>query len=226
MALDDSPNRNDGREYQVCPGVEVLRPSQAVFIGCLLFLLPGINAAFEILVVYPLLHQKLWGKRARASLLALTCHSTLCTCSPSPTRVSRLLSLDPNQLCIALYKDILFSDDYDGGVGVRPPIQVFVQHSDESPSSLAAEVPPPEGRYREWNLKTAKSNSTGKLWRLRDVKLQSNSDGKDVFMFLNHEPVAKAAEKEGKVVVEKVETKKGKMTSSTHEKHYVINRVS
>ncbi|KAK7407256.1 hypothetical protein VNO78_09000 [Psophocarpus tetragonolobus] len=123
-------------------------------------------------------------------------------------------------------QDLLFSNDYDGGAGVRPPIQVFVQHPDESPSSSAAEPPPPEGTYCEWNPKTAKSNSTGfsKLWRFRDVKLRSNSDGKDAFVFLNHAPTAKATEKERNVVIKKVEAKKGKTASSAHEKHYVMSR--
>ncbi|XP_047154025.1 uncharacterized protein LOC124825466 [Vigna umbellata] len=75
-------------------------------------------------------------------------------------------------------QDLLFSDDYDGGV--HPPLTLFVEHPEESllPSPSATEkltaAPPPEGSYCEWNPKSAvKSNSTGfsKLWRFRDVKL-------------------------------------------------------
>ncbi|WVZ10021.1 hypothetical protein V8G54_014551 [Vigna mungo] len=129
-------------------------------------------------------------------------------------------------------QDLLFSDDYDGGV--HPPLTLFVEHQEESlsPSPSATDkltaAPPPEGSYCEWNPKSAvKSNSTGfsKLWRFRDVKLRSNSDGKDTFVFLNHAPAAKPAEKARNVVVKKVEVKKGKTTaSSAHEKHYVMNR--
>ncbi|ESW29442.1 hypothetical protein PHAVU_002G071000 [Phaseolus vulgaris] len=130
-------------------------------------------------------------------------------------------------------QDLLFSDDYDGGV--HPPINLFVEHPEDSLSPSMSpstgklvESPPPEGSYCEWNPKAAvKSNSTGfsKLWRFRDVKLRSNSDGKDTFVFLNHAPAAKPAEKARGVMVKKVEVKKGKTTSSSaHEKHYVMNR--
>ncbi|KAK7307222.1 hypothetical protein VNO77_40089 [Canavalia gladiata] len=120
-------------------------------------------------------------------------------------------------------QDLLFSDDYDGKDG--PLKKVFVQHPDDSPSP-SEEAAPPEGPYCEWTPKTAvKSNSTGfsKLWRFRDVKLRSNSDGKDTFVFLNHAPAAKK-EKTRNVVVKKNEVRKGKTASSAHEKHYVMNR--
>ncbi|KAG5062066.1 hypothetical protein GLYMA_02G035200v4 [Glycine max] len=126
-------------------------------------------------------------------------------------------------------QDLLFSDDYNGGDGLRLPIKVFVEHADVSPSPSEATTPA-EGTYCEWNPKAAvKSNSTGfsKLWRFRDVKLRSNSDGKDAFVFLNHAPAAKPAEKASSVVVKKVEVKKGKTTTaaaSAHEKHYVMSR--
>ncbi|XP_020217808.1 uncharacterized protein LOC109801205 [Cajanus cajan] len=119
-------------------------------------------------------------------------------------------------------QDLLFSDEYDGGA----PIQVFVEHQDDAPSPSATE-PAAEGPYCEWTPKSAvKSNSTGfsKLWRFRDVKLRSSSDGKDAFVFLSNAPGAKA-EKARNVVVKKVEMRKGKTAlSSAHEKHYVMNR--
>ncbi|XP_027362022.1 uncharacterized protein LOC113869757 [Abrus precatorius] len=122
-------------------------------------------------------------------------------------------------------QDLLFSDVYDGADGLRPPIKkLFVEQQYDSPSPSAA--PAPEGPYCEWTPKTpGKSNSTGfsKLWRLRDVRLRSNSDGKDTFVFLNEAPAAKA-EKARNVVVKKVEVKKGKTAWSAHEKHYVMNR--
>ncbi|KAK7309691.1 hypothetical protein RJT34_06627 [Clitoria ternatea] len=125
-------------------------------------------------------------------------------------------------------RDLLSSDDYEGVGGIRSPVKkVFVQQPDDSPSSSSSSAAT-EGPYCEWTPKTAvKSNSTGfsKLWRLRDVKLRSNSDGKDAFVFLNHGP---KPEKERNVVVKKVEVRKTKTTtsstSSAHEKHYVMNR--
>ncbi|CAJ1931462.1 unnamed protein product [Sphenostylis stenocarpa] len=127
-------------------------------------------------------------------------------------------------------QDLLFSDDYDGGVS--PPMKLFVEDPEVSSSTtekLAAAPPPPlEGSYCEWNPKSAvKSNSTGfsKLWRFRDVKLRSNSDGKDTLVFLNQAPAAEPVGKARNVVVKKVEGKQGKKTaSSAHEKHYVMNR--
>lgn len=131
-------------------------------------------------------------------------------------------------------QDLLFADGDDFATGLRLPIKkVFVQQQDNSPSSTAAEASEselvaPEGPYCEWTPKaTAKSNSTGfsKLWRFKDPKLRSNSDGKDTFVFLNPPPAKaeKASSGEArKVVVKKV---KGKMTpSSAHEKLYMMNR--
>lgn len=74
-----------------------------------------------------------------------------------------------------------------------------------------------------------KSNSTGfsKLRRFRrDLKLRSNSDGKDAFVFLNPNNHAKP----NGTKVENVSVKKGnggkcKSTSSAHEKLYVMNRM-
>ena len=138
-------------------------------------------------------------------------------------------------------QNLLFSEDYDGGADLRPQLKkVFVQQQrDDSPSSSSAATAAeqPEGPYCQWLPKIAvKSNSTGfsKLWKLRDLKLRSNSDGKDAFVFLNHPPRAKAersSEKAGSGegrngVVKKVKVVKGKTTSSSsaHEKHYVTNR--
>lgn len=129
-------------------------------------------------------------------------------------------------------QDLLFADGDDFAAGPRSPIKkVFVQQSDDSPSSTAAEASeselatPPEGPYCEWAPKaTAKSNSTGfsKLWRFKDPKLRSNSDGKDTFVFLNPPPAKASSGEARKVVVKKV---KGKTTSSSaHEKLYMMNR--
>ncbi|KAG5067916.1 hypothetical protein JHK85_000293 [Glycine max] len=120
-------------------------------------------------------------------------------------------------------QDLLFSDDYDGGEGLRQPIKVFVEHKDE----FLSEAAPAEGAYCEWNPKAAvKSNSTGfsKLWRFRDVKLRSNSDGKDAFVFLNHAAPAKPAEKARSVVVKKGKTTTTTAAASAHEKHYIMSR--
>ncbi|XP_061357000.1 uncharacterized protein LOC133301386 [Gastrolobium bilobum] len=130
-------------------------------------------------------------------------------------------------------QDLLFSDDYDGGDGLRPPFKkVFVQHPDDYPSSssAAASSAPgvPDGPYCEWSPQTAvKSNSTGfsKIWRLRDLKLRCNSDGKDTFVFLNTASAAKAEKpRSGEAKNAVVKKVKGKTASSAHEKHYVMNR--
>lgn len=162
-------------------------------------------------------------------------------------------------------RDLLFSDGYDGSSPLRPPLRkVFVeQHGHFSSMSSESESDElegaPEGPYCEWSGKMAveassakckKSNSTGfsKLWRFRDAKIRSNSDGKDAFVFLNSPAtrstakpsisgmdaekavtVKAKAEKTNsggaqKGVVKKDEAGKSKTTSSAHEKHYVLNR--
>ncbi|KAJ1399479.1 hypothetical protein SESBI_30242 [Sesbania bispinosa] len=129
-------------------------------------------------------------------------------------------------------QNLLFADDYDGVSELSPKVKkVFVQQPDDSPSPSSSETAAvPEGPFCEWSPKTAvKSNSTGfsKLWRFREVKLRSNSDGKDAFVFLNP-PAAKtekASSEEAKnVAVKKVKVVKGKTASSAHEKHYVMSR--
>ncbi|KAE9613382.1 hypothetical protein Lal_00016377 [Lupinus albus] len=135
-------------------------------------------------------------------------------------------------------QDLLFSDDYDGASGIRSTIRkVFVQNQDNFPSSTAAEasesgsesnLEAPADSYCEWTPKSAvKSNSTGssKLWRFKEHKLRSNSDGKDAFVFF--QPPATDAEKASSVEVKNVVVKKvkGKTTSSSaHEKHYMMYR--
>ncbi|XP_054791773.1 uncharacterized protein LOC129297461 [Prosopis cineraria] len=154
---------------------------------------------------------------------------------------------------------LLFSEEYEGSSTPRPPLKkVFVEQRGQvsSSSSSESEEPdgPPEGSYCVWSGKMAveassakcnKSNSTGfsKLWRFRETKLRSNSDGKDAFVFLNpsdskstanpkssgaqSEKVAtmKASSGEAKnVVVKKVKGGNSKTTSSAHEKHYVMSR--
>ncbi|XP_074274424.1 uncharacterized protein LOC141598620 [Silene latifolia] len=63
-----------------------------------------------------------------------------------------------------------------------------------------------EGEYCEWSTSALtspemrkKCNSTGfsKLWRMKDLLVRSNSDGKDTFVFLNGKQ-AEAATEEGK----------------------------
>ncbi|XP_015965040.1 uncharacterized protein LOC107488786 [Arachis duranensis] len=118
-------------------------------------------------------------------------------------------------------QNLLFSDEYAGGAS----------------SSAVSTAAATEGPYCEWSPKMAgKSNSTGfsKLWKLRDHKLRSNSDGKDAFVFLSPPSTAKT-EKAGSgngAVKKAVKVTKGKTTttssssssSSAHEKHYVMNR--
>ncbi|CAL0314061.1 unnamed protein product [Lupinus luteus] len=134
-------------------------------------------------------------------------------------------------------RDLLLSDSYDSGL--QSPIKkVFVHKIDNYPSSTAAEGSEsgpqskstvPSEFYCEWTPKTAvKSNSTGlsKLWRFKEHKLRSNSDGKDTLV-LFHPPQAKA-EKGSSSEVRNVMVKKvkAKTTSSSlaHEKHYVMYR--
>ncbi|MED6106659.1 hypothetical protein PIB30_006284 [Stylosanthes scabra] len=138
-------------------------------------------------------------------------------------------------------QNLLFSDEYDGGAELRPPLKkLFMeqQQRDDAPSSSSSDATATtsEGPYCEWSPKMAgKSNSTGfsKLWKLRDQKLRSNSDGKDAFVFLNPPSTSTAKTEKagsGNVAVKKaVKVTKGKTTSSSssssaHEKHYVMNR--
>ncbi|XP_016202460.1 histone H3.v1 [Arachis ipaensis] len=138
-------------------------------------------------------------------------------------------------------QNLLFSDEYAGGAELRPPLKkVFMeqqQRDEASSSSAVSTAAATEGPYCEWSPKMAgKSNSTGfsKLWKLRDHKLRSNSDGKDAFVFLSPPSTAKT-EKAGSgngAVKKAVKVTKGKTTSSSsssssssaHEKHYVMNR--
>ncbi|XP_028754451.1 uncharacterized protein LOC114713933 [Neltuma alba] len=151
-------------------------------------------------------------------------------------------------------RSLLFGDGYDGSSAPRPPLKkVFVEQSGQfsSLSSASESDEPdgtPEGPYCEWSEKIAveassakcgKSNSTGfsKLWRFRETKLRSNSDGKDAFVFLNPSDnrstgvqpekavTTKTNSGEAKnVAVKKVKGGNSKTTSSAHEKHYVMNR--
>lgn len=126
-------------------------------------------------------------------------------------------------------QDLHFTDDYDYESGSRSPVKkIFVESpssSGKATSSTSEAVE--EGTYCEWNPKVAvKSNSTGssKLWKLRDPKLRSNSDGKDAFVFLNPAKVEKASSGEKNVVVRKVKVAKGKPAPSAHEKHYMMSK--
>ncbi|VVA13418.1 PREDICTED: Protein of unknown function DUF1645 [Prunus dulcis] len=159
-------------------------------------------------------------------------------------------------------RDLLFADADDGdssrargaaasSSSLRPPLKKLFFEERDTPSSSASESDElegvPEGTYCEWSRKTVvvapelknKSNSTGssKLWRVRDLKLRSNSDGKDAFVFLNPnstttspKPSQETADnKSGAKIVKTVEKVKGKAkkaetVSSAHEKHYVMNR--
>lgn len=151
-------------------------------------------------------------------------------------------------------RDLLFGDGYDGSSPFR---KVFVEQRDQfsslsSDSDSESDEPErrsPEGPYCEWSRKMAveasssntkcnKSNSTGfsKLWRFRDAKLRSNSDGKDAFVFLNSPATARTATKTSQTtaVTAKAKAEKTKQngvvgkkkttSSSAHEKHYVLNR--
>lgn len=124
-------------------------------------------------------------------------------------------------------QDLHFTDDYDGESGNRSPVKkIFVESPSSSGKATSSTSAAAEGTYCEWNPKVAKkSNSTGssKLWKLRDPKLRSNSDGKDAFVFLNPEKVEKSSSGETKnAVVRNVKVAKGKPAPSPHEKHYMM----
>jgi len=130
-------------------------------------------------------------------------------------------------------QDLHFTDDYDNESGNRSPVKkFFVESPSSSETATASSSSAVEGTYCEWNPKKAvKSNSTGssKLWKLRDPKLRSNSDGKDAFVFLNPAKVEKTSSVAGetKNVVKKVKMVKGKTAApapSAHEKHYVMSK--
>jgi len=123
-------------------------------------------------------------------------------------------------------QDLRFTDDYDSESGNSSPVKkIFVESTPSSSGKSTSKAA--EGTYCEWNPKLAvKSNSTGtsKLWKLRDPKLRSNSDGKDAFVFLNPAKVEKASSGEKNVVVRKVKVAKGKPAPSAHEKHYMMSK--
>ncbi|KAE9597025.1 hypothetical protein Lal_00007575 [Lupinus albus] len=133
-------------------------------------------------------------------------------------------------------RDLLLSNSYDSGL--QSPIKkVFVHKIDNYPASTVAEGSESGSElavavesYCEWTPKTAvKSNSTGlsKLWRFKEHKLRSNSDGKDTLV-LFHPPQAKAGKGSSSevrnVVVKKVKAKTTSSSSVAHEKHYVMYR--
>ncbi|XP_050204468.1 uncharacterized protein LOC126654595 [Mercurialis annua] len=113
----------------------------------------------------------------------------------------------------------------------RPPLEKLLVEECERHAEEA------EGPYCTWKKPSSevckKSNSTGfsKLRRFRELVLRSNSDGKDAFVFFNHQNHnnnnQKAEKIEKSVVVEEkkptTEKKKNK-TTSAHEKLYVRNR--
>ncbi|XP_057949996.1 uncharacterized protein LOC131144999 [Malania oleifera] len=80
---------------------------------------------------------------------------------------------------------------------LRPPLRkIFLEQRDPQATSSSTEPEnDPAGPYCVWSGKAVdaspgackKSNSTGfsKLWKFRDLKVRSSSDGKDAFVFLN-----------------------------------------
>ena len=141
----------------------------------------------------------------------------------------------------AFDQSILFADEHGGAVlPLLPPLKkLFVEQQRDIFTSRSEPQGVLEGSLRELPCETTaleveakdsretckKSNSTGfsKLWRFRqDLKLRSNSDGKDVFVFLNP-PTPANSETKVKSVIQN--NGKRKMTSSlAHEKLYMMNR--
>ncbi|XP_054822961.1 uncharacterized protein LOC129321269 [Prosopis cineraria] len=119
-----------------------------------------------------------------------------------------------------------FVDECEGGSPLRPPLKkLFVERRDisspalEDSESIEWNRAPPVRSYCRWsnkkttevlNQRCEKSNSTGfsKLWRFRDLKLRSNSDGKDAFVFLTASTKKRASS--GTTEAEKAVNVKGK----------------
>ncbi|KAK4263219.1 hypothetical protein QN277_028664 [Acacia crassicarpa] len=155
----------------------------------------------------------------------------------------------------------LFVQECGGDSPLRPPLKkLFVERQDISSPALNVcesvewnRAPPQVGSFYRWsnkkttevlNRRCEKSSSTGfsKLWRFRDLKLRSNSDGKDAFLFLtaiskkrtssataeaeNAANIKETAEKanSGEVKNDAVRKSKSKMASWGPEKHYVMIR--
>ncbi|XP_028796243.1 uncharacterized protein LOC114751741 [Neltuma alba] len=150
----------------------------------------------------------------------------------------------------------LFVEECGGASPPRPPLKkLFVERRDVSSTALVASESvewkraPPVGSYCRWsnkkttevlNQRCEKSNSTGfsKLWRLRDLKLRSNSDGKDAFVFLTAnsgkkrtssstteaEKAANVKRSSGEGKNDAVRKSKSKTASWGLEKHYVMIR--
>lgn len=86
-------------------------------------------------------------------------------------------------------RNLLLSHD-DLSLPVRPPVDnVFI----ESPARKSDEIDRiAAGPYCSWSKSpemSKKSNSTGfsKLWRFKEYMQRSNSDGRDAYVFFNHE---------------------------------------
>ncbi|KAK9751042.1 hypothetical protein RND81_02G237500 [Saponaria officinalis] len=105
-----------------------------------------------------------------------------------------------------------FSDDASATPSYAPPVKrLFVVSTAGEEEDDAA-----GGEYCAWTPATEmsrKSNSTGfsRLWRMKDLLVRSNSDGKDTFVFLPSSSKEVAQKKEGK----KVRNNNAKTTSSS-----------
>ncbi|XP_074323977.1 uncharacterized protein LOC141660895 [Apium graveolens] len=126
--------------------------------------------------------------------------------------------------------NLLCSHD-DLSLPVRPPVDnVFI----ESPARKSDEIDRiATGPYYAWTKSpemSKKSNSTGfsKLWRFKEYMQRSNSDGRDAYVFFNHEnkssgssekklSAGKSSSEKKAVVEEKKKVKKGDKTLSSHE---------
>lgn len=152
-------------------------------------------------------------------------------------------------------RDLLFADDSEAKrssvSALRLPLRkVYVEERVQASSASSSEADEPEGPFCVWERKAVeaspevckKSNSTGfsKLRRFRELLLRSNSDGKDAFVFLNHQnhnnnpsSITESAStktkkaKESEKGVEKKRTpvaKNGGKAPSAHERLYLSNR--
>nr|XP_028959250.1 uncharacterized protein LOC114825079 [Malus domestica] len=161
----------------------------------------------------------------------------------SPIFADDILQNDQIQLVFLIFnQDLLFAEADDGDAS-----RARAASSSSSASELDKLKGVPEGMYGEWSKKPVeavlelrnKSNSTRslKLWRVRDLKLRSNSDNKDVFVFLNPKSAASpklshgsAADGKSSTKIQKTaekvkgKAKKVEMILSAHEKNGVVDK--
>ncbi|KAK1365764.1 DUF1645 domain-containing protein [Heracleum sosnowskyi] len=119
-------------------------------------------------------------------------------------------------------RDLLLAHD-DFSLPLRPPVEnVFIQSPARKSDVIDRIAAGPYCAGSKSPEMSKKSNSTGfsKLWRFREYMQRSNSDGRNAYVFFNHENknyAGEASSEKKAVVEEKKKVKKVDKTMSSHE---------